>query len=154
MKKSNYKTFNFKTIDGAELSITCYYFETSTTWGHRAYFIDENGEFQVVKINYYNRTWEAFTYESVLYKAVRAYYPQEKRQQAERAFIHKQLKAIAQHEADACEKWLKRWTKQYNALSEKTRESIKNSDVIINTIEQGENLLKVAKMMDAIDALK
>jgi len=154
MKKSNFKTFNFKTMDGKALTITCYLFTTATTWGHRAWFIDDLGDFKEVKINYYNRTWEAFTYESVLYKAVRTYYPQEKRQKAQRVFIHKQLKAIAEHEAEACEKWLNNWTKQYNALSEKTREHIKNSDVIIDTIEQGENLLKVAKIMDVMDALK
>lgn len=154
MKKSNFKTFTFKTMDGGALTITCYYFETATTWGHRAWYIDANGDFKEVKINYYNRTWEAFTYESVLYKAVRAYYPQEKRQQAERVIIHKQLKAIAKHEADECEKWLNNWTKKYNALSEKTRERIKNSDVIINSIEQGDAIIKLGQLCDAMDALQ
>ena len=147
MKTSNFKTFTFKTMDGEIIHIVAYYFETARSWGHRAY-IEETGD--AVKINYYNRTWEAFKYESVLYKAIGALYPHEKRQQAQRAFIHKQLKAIAKNEADACDKWLKKWIKEYNALSAETRDKIKNSDVILNTIEQGNSLLKMAKMIDAL----
>lgn len=151
MKKSDFKTFNFKTLTGESVSITCYTYESGYYWGHRAYVHNTGDE---VKITYYNRTWEAFKYESVLYKALRALYPQEKKQQAERAIIEKQLKAIAKREAEACEKWLDNFTKQYNALSEKTREAIKKSDVFINSIEQGEALLKVAQLCDAMDALQ
>lgn len=149
MKTYDYKTFNFKTLNGGDVSIICFTFDTGRSWGHRA-VNQSTGE--QVKINYYNRTWEAFKYESVLNKAIYAMYPQEKRQRAQRAFIYKQVKAIARYEAEACEKWLKGFKKAYDALSDDTKKTLQKSDIFINSIEQGEAILKGAQLLDMLKA--
>jgi len=146
MKTYDYKTFTFKTLNGDDLNIICFVFDTGKSWGHKA-VIQNTGE--QVKINYYNRTWEAFKYESVLYKAVNSYYPYAK-QKAEKTVIYKQLEAIAKHHAEECEKWLNAFKKSYDALSDSTKEAIKKSDLFINSIEQGEAILKGAQLLDMI----
>ena len=146
MKTYDYKTFTFKTLNGDDLSIICFVFDTGRSWGHRA-VIQNTGE--QVKINYYNRTWEAFKYESVLYKAVEAYYPYAK-QKAEKALIYKQLKAIAEYKREEAQKWLDDFKKAYDALSDSTKQTLQKSDLFINSIEQGEAILKGAQLLDMI----
>lgn len=45
-------------------------FSNSRNWGHRATMFYKDCELQNAKIIYYNRTWERYTYESVLAKCV------------------------------------------------------------------------------------
>lgn len=148
MKTYNFTTFDFKTLEGENLRIICYGYDTGKNWGHRA-VIENTGE--QVKIVYYNRTWEAFKYESVLYKAVEAYYPY-KAQKAEKAVIYKQLKAIAEHKREEAEAWLNGFKKAYDALSDSTKQTLKNSDVFIKSVEQGEAILKGAQLLDMLKA--
>lgn len=148
MKTYNYENFNFKTLDGDELKIVCFGYDTGKSWGHKAVIL--NNDMQV-KIVYYNRTWERFKYESVLYKAVEAFYPYAK-QKAEKAVIYKQLKAIADNKSAEAQAWLNCFKKAYDALSDETKNTIKKSDVFITSIEQGDALIKTAQLIDALKA--
>ena len=61
-KTSNQKTFDIT----RKLRVKAWTYETRYSWGHKAeLFID--GEYITnKKITYYNRTWEAYTYQSIL----------------------------------------------------------------------------------------
>lgn len=62
-KLSNRKVFELDDV----YSITCWVYETRYSWGHYAE-IDKNGSvFDTEKYTYYNRTWEAYTYQSIIH---------------------------------------------------------------------------------------
>lgn len=50
------------------LEAVCEWKKTRVAFKHEATLLREGREVLTVKINYFNRTWERYTYESVLYK--------------------------------------------------------------------------------------
>jgi len=66
-KKSNEKTFKIS----KEIEIECYSQGTSYGFRHVATLLKEGYEEDHKSMAYYNRTWESFTYESVLFYLVR-----------------------------------------------------------------------------------
>ena len=49
------------------LTIECEYYENSRHWGHRGKIYRDGVQIDRKTITYYNRTWEAWTYASLLY---------------------------------------------------------------------------------------
>ena len=45
-------------------------YETSKSWGHTAILLKGDQELSRSKIRYYNRTWERYTYQSVITDAI------------------------------------------------------------------------------------
>ena len=146
-KTSNFQRFNFKTITGEDVAINCETYAYSGGWGHRACIVYVGNNFINFKkrITYYNRTWESFDYESVLYKIVDAYFDKKNI-----AFINAQIEAIAKHEHEKAEAWANDFIKKYNSLSDDIKNRIKSSDIILDTIEDADNLIKTAMMFDAL----
>lgn len=65
MKIYNRKHFNFK-----DFNIYCYGWETYNSWGHHATLFDASQELSSDKARYYNRTWECYTFQSVILSAI------------------------------------------------------------------------------------
>ncbi len=60
-------------IINTKLSIVCCALDTRNGFKHEAQLMKDGREYgNKVKICYLNRTWEKFTYESVLHKAIEA----------------------------------------------------------------------------------
>lgn len=57
--------------------LVCEYWETSRAWGHRAVLLDRGVELADVKVRYYNRTWERYTYQSAMREAVEKWHGEE-----------------------------------------------------------------------------
>lgn len=54
------------------------YWETSRAWGHECYLLHEGiGEVGKARYRYYNRTWECYTFQSVMFGALEDYKKQE-----------------------------------------------------------------------------
>lgn len=55
----------------------CWYWETSNSWGHECRLCDVGEmagiEIGKARVRYYNRTWEAYTFQSVMYEALENY---------------------------------------------------------------------------------
>lgn len=151
LKRSNFQTFTLKTIEGDEIYISCHTYEHATGWGHRGSIINIGNCWPdfTKRITYYNRTWEAFTYESLIYKLISEYFTG-KKQSNNRAFIYAQIKAIAQRHAEEANAWADRFIKTFNALSDSTKEKIKNSNIILESTEQADALLKYGLMLEAL----
>jgi hypothetical protein len=66
MKTSNHKTF--KVSDSIE--IECSVYETRSSWGHIADIHKDGRHVGHKKYAYYNRTWERFEFESVIYSVI------------------------------------------------------------------------------------
>jgi hypothetical protein len=62
-KLSGHKTFEL--LDG--YSIDCNYYETRYSWGHYAILFKNKEYIDESKFTYYNRTWESYTYESIIH---------------------------------------------------------------------------------------
>ena len=60
-----------------DYEFVCWYWETSNAWGHecRLCKTGEMAGFELSKarVRYYNRTWEAYTFQSVMYEALENY---------------------------------------------------------------------------------
>lgn len=50
------------------------YWETSRAWGHECYLLHDGiGEVGKARYRYYNRTWECYTFQSVMFGALEDY---------------------------------------------------------------------------------
>lgn len=48
------------------ITIEAEYYETRYSWGHKAYMYIDGRQVEDYKITYYNRTWEAYQFQSIL----------------------------------------------------------------------------------------
>lgn len=55
-----------------KIFFTCQYYETRNSWGHKGYFRIGLGQTNA-RIRYYNRTWEEYTYQSLLFHLLDKY---------------------------------------------------------------------------------
>lgn len=140
------KNFYFKNLEGEDVMIYCEVYSYARGWGHRAYIVYDGERFINFnkRITYYNRTWEAFKFESVLYKVVSAFYPKK-----EAAFIKNQIKAIADQTKAELDAWMAGRFKKYNALSDETKETIKKADVLLTSREEADALINLSLLKDA-----
>lgn len=66
-------TSNFTVYKCGEYMFASRYWRTSQAWGHECYLLDGVRECGKERYRYYNRTWECYTYQSVMYGAVENY---------------------------------------------------------------------------------
>ena len=60
-----------------EFKIVAQSYETSNSWGHKAYLVNDNNyTMNTYKIRYYNRTWECYQYQSVIKSVLNDYMTQ------------------------------------------------------------------------------
>lgn len=147
-KISDLKQFRFTTLNGEDVLINCWTYSYSRGWGHRACLVYVGDRFinAAKRITYYNRTWEAFKYESMLNKMIYNYF-----NKADQKFLEMQIKAIADNEAAQAEAWFNSFVKKYNALSDSTKEKIKNSDVLLNSKDEADALINSALLLDSLN---
>lgn len=151
MAEKNVKIFKFKNLAGEEIAVRCCVYTYSGGWGHRASLIYINNDYYDFKTRktYYNRTREAFEFESVLYQLFSKFYNHAK-DKNDLNFIRLQLKEIAKNEEEKADAWFNGWLKTFNALSDKTKEKIKSMDLMLESTDQADCLLKTACMMEAL----
>ena len=58
---------------GDHYDFVCWYWETSNAWGHEVRLVKNTIELAKAKIRYYNRTWEAYTFQSTIGEAIYNY---------------------------------------------------------------------------------
>lgn len=142
--RNDIQLFTFNTLEGEKITIEAWAYYYSRSWGHKGHVIGADIE---KHITYYNRTWEAFKYESLLHKIIWALYPL-KSDEARRAFMLAQVDAIAKNKRAEAEAWLNSFKTAWDALSDKTRATIQKSDIVLNTKEQADALIKGAQLLD------
>ena len=154
MKKTyNFTTFNFRTINGEQFTIFCNGYENAKNWGHEGEAILPNGETVNAKIVYYNRTWERFTFESLLYKIIEKAFPG-KQNENEREYMCAQIRDIAEQNAKNAKAWLAAFEASYNNLSEKAKDLIADATDgrTVSSTDEVDALLMVGAAYDAIMA--
>lgn len=58
-------------VRGTKFRFVCEGYSNSRAWGHRVILFEGSREMADVKIRYYNRTWECYTFQTTMLKAVR-----------------------------------------------------------------------------------
>lgn len=160
-KQYDLQQFRFTLPDGRDVLIAAWRYEYARGWGHKAtivYIGDDwvnytkrNWVNYTKRITYYNRTWEAFTYESVLHKVIREFW-NGKADKINRDYLIKQCDAIAQHEAEACERFCKAFQSAYNGLTGEQKQRLADADIHITNEEQAKTALKMVQSMALVNA--
>ena len=139
------------TVGSKEYKINCYGQGTRYGFRHVAFLDRGYTEEQLAKACYYNRTWERFTYETVLKSAIKKL-PKEHQKELYDILIDSK----AQKEHEETEKFLKDFEQAWNGLSEKNKEHIRNGigDSGITTQEQADTVLFAAKMLNVFQSME
>lgn len=87
----------FKISD--KITIEAEYYETRYSWGHKAYLWVDGRQVDYKKATYYNRTWESYTYQSVMQSLV------------------EKTKELTKEEKALCQEWLKEGHETDKSLS-------------------------------------
>lgn len=64
------KIYDRQKFDYKNYNIYCYTYETAASWGHNATIFDQKKEIATDKVRYYNRTWESYTYQSIILSTI------------------------------------------------------------------------------------
>lgn len=99
------------------------------------------------KVSYFNRTWERFDYETALKRAI-AKCPKNDQEKLYEIIIERK----AQDEHEKAERFVSAFKSEYDNLSDKNKEILKNSPEIVSD-EKAKGVLGVMKMMNAFDKL-
>lgn len=65
--------YKFDEKDFKDVSFFCEYYETRNSWGHRGHVMGIGLNCLDTKRRYYNRTWECYTYQSLLFDLLDKY---------------------------------------------------------------------------------
>lgn len=80
-------TAEFKCYKLGDFVFASRYWENSRAWGHECYLLDGVRECGRARYRYYNRTWECYTFQSVMFGAVEDY----KKRELERYLNNKKI---------------------------------------------------------------
>lgn len=152
-KQYDLQQFRFTLPDGRDVLINAWRYEYARGWGHKAsiVYIGNDWVNYTKRIAYENRTWEAFTYESVLHSVIRHFFNR-KADKISRDYLIKQCDAIAQHEAEACERFCKAFQTAYNGLTDAQKQRLADADIHITNEEQAKTALKLVQSMALLNA--
>lgn len=65
--------YKFDEKDFKDVGFYCEYYETRNSWGHRGYVMGIGSDTLKAKRVYLNRTWECYTYQSLLFNLLDKY---------------------------------------------------------------------------------
>lgn len=131
-------------INGNNYHFTCCAQNTSYGFRHLCFYQNR----LISKACYYNRTWESFEYETVLRKAINKLDVSA----LEKELLKKQLiDRVSQEEHERCEKVFNDFMEVWNKTSQHTKDTLSNSGLHLETLEDAENLTKSLKLLNIIN---
>lgn len=93
------------------------------------------------KVSYYNRTWESFEYESALRRAIEKC-PKADQQELKDILIYRKKR----EEHEKAERFVKAFEQTWSKVSDENKERIRNAVGTIDTEEQAQAVMGVAKL--------
>ena len=141
VKHYNTKYFTAK-VNGEEVTFVCYTTYTRVGFCHTARLTGWKYDISDTKQTYYNRTWERFTYESVLKRAIEKL-PKEIRQQ-----VYDQLiDGKAAEEEKRAEEQFNAFKELHESLSDENKAHLANSGIEIHTEEDAKSVMGLMALM-------
>lgn len=141
-KRYNEKRFTF-IVNGEPFSMTCDTTYTRDGFCHHAFLYGCGFYQEHTRVKYYNRTWERFTYESVLRAAVR------KLPQEYRAPLELEIDTMATDTAAKADAFLQAFQRNYSALSDEQRDFLSAHTPHLETPDQAKAVAGMVALMAA-----
>lgn len=144
VKQRDIQYFTAK-VNGKEIEFRCYTTWTRNGFCHTAHLIDYDREYNTTdsKVSYYNRTWERFTYETVLKRAIEKL-PTDVRQQVYDQIIdHK-----AAEEEQKAEEQFEAFKNLHDSLSPENKERLANSGIVMNSESDVQGVMGLMALMN------
>lgn len=141
-KRYNEKRFTF-IVNGQPLSITCDITYTRDGFCHHAFLYGCGRYHEHTRVKYYNRTWERFTYETVLHAAVR------KLPKEYRAPLELEIDTIATDAAAKVDAFLQAFQRNYSALSDEQKDFLRAHTPHLETPDQAKAVAGTVALMAA-----
>ena len=142
-KRYNTKTFDF-VVNGEHVYFTCDTTNTKNGFCHHV-FASGGGKYnEHSRVSYYNRTWEAFEYETALYHAI------EKFPKSMREPLRLEVEAVALDEHKKAERFIKAFEANFDALSDEQKKFVRDHTPEITNKDQAKTVNAVVSMMAAL----
>lgn len=142
----NKQTFTF-IVNGTPVAIYCNTTHVPTGFVHHAYLCGLGRDFEHSRIKYYNRTWEAYDYESVL-KAAAA-----KLKKADREALLLDLDTYRDDEREKYNKFFAAFERNFKTLSNEQKDFLKKHTPHIETANQARAVAGVVGCMSLINKI-
>lgn len=142
----NEQTFS-ASVNGREYSFYCHTTSTRNGRCNTVSTLADGKWLSDTKVPYFNYLYESFDYETALKRAIKKC-KAEDREKLNEIIIEKKR----QEEHEKAENFFNAFKSEYDKLSDKNKEILKNSPEITSD-EQAEGVLGVMKMMNAFDVL-
>lgn len=114
----NQKTFEF-IVNGETIRFYCDTTNTRNGFCHHVFADGGGKEHEHTRVSYYNRTWEAFQYETALYRAI------DKFPKSVREPLRLEVEAVALDEHKKAERFIKAFEANFAVLSDEQKKIVR-----------------------------
>jgi|GEM_PF-1327155 len=142
----NQQTFTFM-INGVPVAIYCNTTDVPTGFLHHAYLCGFGREFEHSRVKYYNRTWEAYDYETVL-KAAAA-----KLKKADRESLLLEIDTYGDKDREKYNKFFADFQRNFKTLSTEQKDFLKKHTPHIETANQARAIAGVVGCMSLLNKI-
>ena len=139
----NQKTFEF-TVNGETIRFYCDTTNTRNGFCHHVFADGGGKDHEHTRVSYYNRTWEAFEYETALYHAI------DKFSKNLREPLRLEVEAVALDEHKKAERFIKAFEANFLALSDEQKKFVRARTPEITNKDQTKIVSAVVAMMAAL----
>lgn len=139
-KRYNKVTHTF-TINGETISLYCETTNTRTGFCHHVFAWGAGMEGEHTRVSHQNRAWESYDYETAM-RAAAAKYPK-----VIKTALLLELDVIRDNEHAKCEKWIKAFESNFNALSSEQKQFLKDHTPEITSTAQADFVAGTVALM-------
>lgn len=139
----NRKTFEF-TVNGEKIYFYCSTTDTKNGFCHHAYTVGGGKDYEHSRVSYYNRTWESFEYETVLFHAV------DKFPKSMRVSLRLEIQTVAKNAAQKAEAFSAAIRANFAALSTEQKKFVQEHTAVITSMDQAKVVNSAMAMMAAL----
>lgn len=139
----NRTNFDF-IVNGEKISFFCNTTNTKNGFCHHVYVVGGGKDYEHTRVSYYNRTWEAFEYETALYRAI------DKFSKNLRELLRLEVEAVALDEHKKAERFIKAFEANFAALSNEQKKFVREHTPEITNKVRAKTVNAVVSMMAAL----
>jgi hypothetical protein len=141
-KQYNTQYFTAK-VNGEEIEFRCYTTDTRNGFCHTAHYVGWDYSISDTKVSYLNRTWERFTYESVLKRAI-GKLPADLQKEVYAQIIE----GKAAEEEKRAEDMFNSFKTLHDGLSDENKERLANSGIEIHSESDARGVMGLMGLMN------
>ena len=129
-------------VNGKEITFRCHTTNTRNGFCHTAHYTGWDYNMTDTRVSYYNRTWERFTYESVLDRAI-----DKLPTDIQEAVRDQIIRGKAAEEEQKAEEQFQAFKKLHEGLSDENKERLANSGIEIHSESDMKGVMGLMALM-------